>query len=245
VARAAAVVGHHLPTMAGGAPGPLAEASISTGVGAGNPGLPVWVLALIAASLSAGVTPAQRRAPAAEPAGGAPDAALPAYLCLTGLSSIAVYTFVACSAISLDTLRYDLLALLLPVGALLHGLGSASAPVRAGLTTATLLWTLLSADDYRALAAETRTGRWPDPRGEATARLVAAPIDVLWGDARLAYVVSFRSQERVVVAPVTVHRIDDYARRARAANARFLGLASCSGDQLAPGIWLCPPPSRP
>ena len=66
---------------------------------------------------------------------------------------------------------------------------------------------------------------------------------MLWGDARLAYVVSFRAQERVVVAPVTVHRIDEYAARARAANAApFLGLAACPGEELAPGMWLCPPP---
>ena len=108
--------------------------------------------------------------------------------------------------------------------------------------TATLLWTVVTADDYRALTAEAWGGRWPDARGAGTARLVDRQTEVLWGDARLAYVVSFRAQERVVVAPVTVHRIDEYAARARAANAPFPRPCACPGEELAAGMWLCPPP---
>jgi hypothetical protein len=240
-ARSGDLVLGHLPTMAGGHPGPLLESSIGSGMGAGNPGLPLWVATLVLVAAAIGWRESRRPA-AIRPAAidGAPDTALPWFLCLTGAFSIVVYWLVACSAISPDTLRYDLLALLLPAGALLAGMRTPGRAVRAGLVTATLLWAVVTADDYRALIAEAWAGRWPDARGVGTARLVDRQTAVLWGDARLAYVVSFRARERVVVAPVTVHRIDEYASRARAANASFLGMAACPGEELAPGMWLCP-----
>ena len=182
-ARVAELVTSHLPTMAGGHPRPLADATVNSGIGAGNPGLAIWVLTLVVVAGLAGWH-AARRAPAAPNAAeaGAPDAALPWFLGLTALSSIVVYGLVACSAIALDTLRYDLLALLLPVGVLMAGLRTPVVWLRAGLVTATVLWTAVDADDYRALAAEVYGGRWPDHRGNGTARLEARQIGVLWGD---------------------------------------------------------------
>jgi hypothetical protein len=242
-ARGSDLVLGHLPAMVGGHPGRLLDSSINSGMGAGNPGLPVWVGTLVLAAVAIGWREAHRQASAGPGASdGAPDEALPWFLCLTGAFSIAVYWLVACSAITQDTMRYDLLALLLPAGALLAGMRSPARTVRAGLVTATLLWTVVAADDYRALTAEAWSGRWPDARGTGTARLVDRQIEVLWGDPRLAYVVSFRAQERVVVAPVTVHRIDEYAARAGAVSAPFLGLVACPGEELASGMWLCPPP---
>ena len=214
-------------------------------MGAGNPGLPLWVATLIVVAAAIGWRESRR--PAATRPGtsdGAPDTALPWFLCLTGAFSIAVYWLVACSAISSDTLRYDLLALLLPAGALLAGMRSPGRAVRAGLVTATLLWTVVTADDYRALIAEAWGGRWPDARGAGTARLVDRQAEVLWGDARLAYVVSFRARERVVVAPVTVHRIDGSASRARAANASFLGLLPVRARNSPPGCGCVRLPGR-
>ncbi len=242
-ARGGDLVLAHLPTMVGGHPGPLVDGSINSGMGAGNPGLPLWVATLVLAAVAIGWREARRPAAAGSGAAdGAPDEALPWFLCLTGAFSIAVYWLVACSEITPDTMRYDLLALLLPAGALLAGMRSPAGTVRAGLVTATLLWIAVTAGDYRALIAETWSGRWPDARGAGTARLVDRQIEVLWGDQRSAYVVSFRAQERVVVAPVTMHRIDEYAARAAAVDAPFLGLVACPGEELAPGMWLCPPP---
>jgi len=60
---------------------------------------------------------------------------------------------------------------------------------------------------------------------------------------RLAYLVSFRSQERVTVAPDESPRIDEYAARAAAVHAPFIGAGEgAKGEELVPGFWLCPPP---
>lgn len=247
----------HLPLMVGGLPGPLNEIGVSTGIGQGNPGLAAWVLGLTVAGLGGGLVTAWRRrrhqlaeAAGRHPAGSAgphppeiPGSALPWYLIAVGLTSAAVYWLVTCSQITLNSLRYDLLVLLAPVGALLAGAQVKVRSWRAGLVTATVLWVAINADDYRALAAEVRSGRWLDHRGRVTQAVLDRGLTVLWGEFRLAYVVSFRSGERVTVAATTLHRIDEYARLAAAAQAPFLRQGPCDGGEpLGPVYNLCPPP---
>ena len=244
-ARGHELVTSHLPLMAGGVPGPMIDVTISSGMGHGNPGLAPWVLALTIAALAAG-TLTTRREPAATraSAAGIPGTVLPGYLVAVGVLSTLVYGFVACSQLSQATLRYDLLLLFLPAGALLAGLRWPVPAARAGLVTATLLWAGLNLSDYLALAGEIRSGRWPDRRGEAMRALEARGFDTLWGDYRLAYVLSFRSQERLKVAALTVHRVDEYARLAAARDVPLVKQGLCAdGTEFVPGIWLCPPPS--
>jgi len=241
--RARALVTGHLPFIVGGAPGSVIEAGVNSGMGQGNPGLAVWVLALTLAGMAAGLV---RRGPAKAPAApGIPGTWLPAFMILVGLISTAVYALVACSDISPISLRYNLLVIFVPAGALAAGLASPFRAVRAGLVTATLLWTWLSASDYAALAREIRSGHWPDYRGQAVRALEARGVQTLWGEYRLAYILSFRSQERLIVAPVDVHRIDDYARRAAARSSPLVTYQPCPrGELLVPAIWLCPTPAR-
>ncbi|MBP7778516.1 MAG: hypothetical protein KA371_15465 [Acidobacteria bacterium] len=242
-ARARRLVTEHLPLMAGGRPGPMFEVSISSGMGHGNPGLAVWVLALIVAGFGARLLALRGRTRPLEPRPGVPATALPGFLVAVGLLSTCVYALVACSQITQATLRYDLLVLFLPVGALLGGLTQPTAAVRAGLVTATVLWAGLNLDDYGALAREIRAGRWPDHRGDAVAALESRGLQTLWGDFRLAYVLSFRSQERLRVASTTVHRIDEYVRRAAERDVPMVKQGICAnGTELVTGIWLCPPP---
>ena len=142
-----------------------------------------------------------------------------------------------------NTLRYDLLLIFVPVGALLAGLGAPAPAVRAALVTATLVWVTSSLGDYRALAAEVRSGRWPDSAGTGHPDARGASPHALWGEYRLAYLLSFRSQERVTVAPNDSHRIDEYATRGRGrarAVHRRRGLRPGRGT--GAGIWLCPTP---
>ncbi|MBL8137287.1 MAG: hypothetical protein JNL48_11745 [Acidobacteria bacterium] len=234
----------HLPLMAGGLPGPMMDVTISSGMGHGNPGLAPWVLALILAGLVCGVMAAPR-GPAAERRPGAiPGTALPGYLVTVGALSTLVYSFVACSQLTQATLRYDLLLLFLPSGAVLAGLCWPVPAARAGLVTATMMWAGLNLSDYLALAHEIRTGRWPDHRGEAVRALEAQGYDTLWGDARLAYVLSFRSQERLTVAALTAHRVDEYARLAAVRDVPFVKQGVCAGGtEFVPDIWLCPTPA--
>ena len=240
--RGTRMLREHLPLMVGGYPSPIRLVGVSSGMGQGNPGLAPWVAALTLAAVIAGVR--AWRTPGPPPtAEGVPAAALPWFLLLCGLISTTVYGFLACTQLSPNTMRYDLLLIFVPVGALLAGLRAPAATVRAALVTATLVWVASSFGDYRALAAEVRSGRWPDYRGQAIQMLESRGLTALWGDYRLAYLVSFRAQERVTVAPDESPRIDEYAARAAAAHAPFIGAGECAqGEELVPGFWLCPPP---
>lgn len=236
-----ALVDEHLPLMAGGLPGPMQDIGVSSGMGQGNPGLFAWVLALVAVSLAA-AWHARPAHPDTAPDDGVPDAAWPWFLMGCGLVSTGVYAFVSCSQLAVSTLRYNLLVVFIPAGAAMLGLRHPSAAVRAGLVTALLIWTAPAVDDYCTLAAEIRSGRWPDYRLDAVRRLEARHLDALWGDYRLAYLLTFRAEERVTVAATLGHRIDLYAERARAAHAATLRSGPCAGgEELVPGVWLCPP----
>lgn len=245
--RGALLVNDHLPYMFGGRPGSALPIGVNTGINHGNVGLRVWLPLLLTAALVA-ILVGRPTAPGPSDTPGegrVPPGAFPWYLVLTGLASLGAYWLVACTQISLNSLRYDLLVTLVPVGVLIAALDRAHRLVRAGLVTATVMWCAIGARDFVALADETWRGAWPDRRGDVAAALEARGIDVLWGEFRMAYVISFRSAERVVVAPTTVHRIDEYARRAAAARAPMLRTTPCdggAGEEIVPTIWLCPTP---
>lgn len=246
-ARATTLTTEHLPLMFGAYAAPAYEFGLSSGIRHGHPGLGVWVVVTALAGVGAAV--ARWRTSVRRPATQDPDlpaSALPWFLVLTGVISLLVYWLVACSQITYNSLRYDLLVTLVPVGMLLAGLQWRQREMRAALVSAVLVWCGANLVDYRALADEIRSGRWPDHRGEAVRRLEARGLRELWGEFRLAYVISFRSAERVVVASTDIHRIDEYAERAAAAKAPILRTRECgggAGEVLVPGIWLCPPPA--
>jgi hypothetical protein len=241
--RAELLATRHLPLMIGGVHESVLPVGISSGVSHGNPGLRLWVGALVLVAAIAGIAAGVRaRAVSRGRVPRVPPTSFPWFLVLTGLASTTAYWLVVCAQITFNSLRYDLLVTLVPVGVLLAALRWPSRPLRAGLVTATILWCAVSAGDYGALAEEAWSGRWPDRRGELIERLEARGIDTLWGEFRIGYVLSFRSAERVVIAPTTIHRIDEYARRAEAANAQMLRTVPCDGEELVPGYWLCPPP---
>jgi hypothetical protein len=244
--RFALLTTEHLTLLVGGEPGPLNMLGVTTGVGQGNPGLGLWVLGLSSAALLLAMArPSDPVTGRNQPAGGpAPAIDFGWYLVAVGLLSILVYWLVACSQITLDSFRYDLLASLLPVGAVLVGVQRAAATTQAGLVTALALWVVLSAGDYLALAREIGSGRYPDYRGQAVAALEARGLTTLRGEFRLAHVLTFRSQERVIVSALERERIDEYAARAR--GSPFLTMGECPGrrpgEQLVPTIRLCPAP---
>lgn len=245
--RASLLAQEHLPMMIGAYEGRAAEFGLSTGIAHGRQGLRIWVLALMLVSSVAAIVATRRQAPLpADTTGNVPGSALPWFLILTGLASMLAYWLVACSQITYNSLRYDLLVTLVPVGLVLAGLRWPQREMRAALVAAVLVWCGANLADYRALADEIATGRWPDHRGELVRKLEARGLRELWGEFRLAYVVSFRSAERVVVAPTNIHRIDEYAQRAGAAKAPILRTRECgggTGELMVPGIWLCPPPA--
>ena len=70
-------------------------------------------------------------------------------------------------------------------------------------------------------------------------------MTALRGEFRLAHVLTFRSQERVIVSALERERIDEYEARA-GAGTPFLTMGQCPGsrpgEQLVPTIRLCPAP---
>ncbi len=244
VSRGILIVTEHLPLVAGGLPGPIWPIGVNSGIGHGRPGLFPWVLVLTVVGTLFGLRAGRgTSAPPAVTAQVAPTA-FAWYLALTGLISIAVYWLVACSQVTPQSATYDLLVIYVPVGAVLAGLRWHPPTARAGLVTATVFWAWITVDDYRALGREVAGGAWPNPRGDAAAVLDGRSERALWGEFRLAYVVSFLSQERVQVASTSFHRIDEYAARAREVpGGPILTHGPCQPDQrtedVVPGIMIC------
>jgi len=261
-ARLGVLVREHLPLMSGGLPGPLVDLGVSTGVGQGRPGLFGWTLALVLGSLAAAaLVRTSRRETSAAPrtaavqrtlgrlerphathADAAPATWLPWFLILSGLVSVAVYTLVSCAPITTHTLRYDLLVAFIPAGAVMAGLCHPARTLRAALLTALLVQTWPAVDDYRVLAGEIVSGRWPDPRGQAATALAARGPAAYRGDFRVADLLTFRGGERFTIAATTSARIESYVIRADAAPAGVIKVSACTGgERLADGVWLCPP----
>lgn len=254
-ARLGVLAREHLPLMTGGLPGPLVDLGVSTGIGQGRPGLFGWTLALVVAGLGGSLltrrphqhaTVAAASSPSARGASNERDATtaawLPWFLILSGLVSIGVYTLVSCAPLTSHTLRYDLLVVFIPAGAVMAGLRHPARPVRAALLAALLVQTWPAVDDYRMLAGEIVSGRWPDPRGQAAAALAARGPAAYWGDFRVADLLTFRGVERFTIAATESARIETYAVQATAAPAGVIKVGPCAGgERLAEGVWLCPP----
>ncbi|MEZ5417636.1 MAG: hypothetical protein R2708_09860 [Vicinamibacterales bacterium] len=184
-ARGRLIAAEHLPLMAGGAPGPLIDLGVSTGVGQGRPGAFPWCSG---SSRSASVRPGSPAAPTParptwEPGAGSGRSRRLAAVVPGAVRRHldGVYAFVSCANITTHTLRYNLLVVFLPAGAVMAGLRHPSRAVRAALATALLVWLWPAADDYRALGVEVASGRWPDDRGRAVAALAARGPAALLG----------------------------------------------------------------
>lgn len=269
--RASLLVFDHLPRLVGGMPAPLADYGVLTGVYSGLPGLGPWVAAITAAGLVAGAwqwfTVARAQPDSDRPVpGGAPatpvtrtlapdrgerpgdtrrsppvTSHLGSYLVLVGLVSTLVYGFLTCSSIRVETMRYNLLGLYIPVGALVMALQAWRAPTtRAGLGAAVALWCALNTSDVAALTRE-HASRPPADRRQALAdALEARGVTVAWARFRNSYHVTFLSAERVRVSANDFIRIQAYADEARRLGAPTLSEEPCpAGEKLLPGLFLC------
>ncbi len=269
--RASLLVVDHLPRLVGGTPAPLADYGVLTGVYSGLPGLGPWAAAITAAGLVAGAwhwlagARAQRAsaAPApdaselspdgrestADPRHSHPASPFPApgvthlgsYLVLVGLVATLVYGFLTCSSIRVETMRYNLLGLYIPVGALVMALQAWRAPTtRAGLGAAVALWCALNTSDVVALTRE-HASRPPADRRQALADdLEARGLTVAWARFRNSYHVTFLAAERVRVSANDFVRIQTYADEAKRLGAPTLSEEPCpAGEALFPGLFLC------
>jgi len=169
------------------------------------------------------------------------------YLVLVGIISTLVYGFLTCSSIRVETMRYNLLGVLIPVGALVMALQAWRAPVvRAGLGAAVVLWCALNTSDVIALTREYVNRRPTDGRQELADVLEQRGVTIAWAQFRNAYHTTFLAGERVRVSASDFVRIQAYANEAARANAPTLSETPCEGSEaLVPGMFLCPEPHPP
>lgn len=242
--RASALVGDHLPRLIGGVPAQMREYGVNTGVFSGQDGLGVWVAALTATGLASGAWQwwtSRRLAAGAGPAP-PPTSHIGGYLVLVGLISTLVYGFATCSSIRVETLRYNLLGVLIPVGALVMALQAWRAPtVRAGIGAAVVLWCALNASDILALTRESVRAPFPDQRQALADELERRGVTVAWSAFRNAYHVTFLSRERVRVSANDFSRIKAYFDEAHLVGAPTIAESPCDGgERLQAGVYLCP-----
>ncbi len=228
----------HLPRIVGGTPAALREYGVLTGVFAGRTGVGAWVLAITLFGLASGVRllwPVRNlRESAASPR-------LGFYLVLVGLISTVVYGFATCSDIRVATMRYNLLGVLVPVGALVLAFQAWRTPaVRAGLSAAVVLWCTFNALDVAALTREYMRQPLVDDRRVVTEELEARGVTTAWAAFRDAYHITFMTKERVRVSANDYIRITAYADEARAAGAPTLTERSCENGVPVAGMRLCP-----
>jgi hypothetical protein len=262
--RAQLLVVDHLPRLVGGTPAPLADYGVLTGVYSGLPGLGQWVAAITAAGLLSGAwhwlaiarMPPGSRLPAPDPRDSSSDTRelLPdtvdaprltshvgSYLVLVGLISTLVYGFLTCSDIRVATMRYNLLGVFIPVGALVMALQAWRAPaVRAGLGAAVALWCALNTSDVVALTREYVEHQPVDRRQTLADVLEGRDVTIAWAQFRNAYHTTFLAGERVRISANDFVRIQAYADEAARAGAPTLSEAPCAGGEtLTPGVFLC------
>ncbi|MDH4065152.1 MAG: hypothetical protein OEW19_12185, partial [Acidobacteriota bacterium] len=242
-ARASLLVGDHLPRLVGGTPAALRDYGVLTGVFSGQGGLGPWVAGLTAVGLGAGawhwLTARRQTHGTGLPV--RPTSHLGGYLVLVGLISTLVYGFATCSDIKVETLRYNLLGVMIPVGALVMALQVGRAPaVRAGIGAAVVLWCALNASDVLALTRESAQAPFPDRRQALADELERRGVTVAWSRYGTAYHVTFLSRERVRISANDFSRIKSYFDEASASGAPTIVETRCEGgDPIQPGLFLC------
>ena len=262
--RANLLLTDHLPRLIGGVPAPLRDYGVLSDVLSGVNGLGLWVGTLTLIGLASGMWHwfTVRRRPTSAAAGLAIDspvasgaratsgfdaapteiAHIGGYLVLVGLISTVVYGFATCSDIRVETMRYNLLGVLIPVGALVMALQTwPLRAVRAGLGAAVALWCALNTGDVVALTREYRapTRRTISDRPWPTTSSVV--VSRSRGRAsRNAYHITFLAQERIRVSAHDFARIRSYFNEAKQAQAPTLAEQPCAGGEALPsGIFLC------
>ncbi|MCA1585335.1 MAG: hypothetical protein LC791_11410, partial [Acidobacteria bacterium] len=241
--RAHAITSAHLPLLYGGVERPLAHYGVHTDVIAGHAWVTPVVVTLVASGIVCGVWTLAKTRGARHPAPPATSHELGWYLVLVGVSSIAGYGLANCNPIDILTLRYDLLAMMVPVGAVALALSSpAHTIVKVVIGLAVVLWAAANLRDINGVTWQYRHAEPADMRQIAADVLVARGVPAAWAEFRIAYHISYLSRERIKVAASDVGRIDEYAELARAPGTPTIaGVACAKGQEIAIGVYLCPP----
>jgi hypothetical protein len=167
----------------------------------------------------------------------------PIYLTSTGLASAFMYAIGRCGVISIFTIRYDLLSVLIPIG-LMAAFFTVERNRRLMLAAVVLVsgWAAVSAFGHGRLLAEYVTRTPVNRDREAIAELNKRQIRYGTADYWIAYRLTFLSRERIILAATGVSRIYDYNRivASHRQDPIFLSRRPCGeGPRLADGVYLC------
>jgi hypothetical protein len=141
-----------------------------------------------------------------------------------------------------ETLRYNLLSVFIPVGALVMGLQAWKQPaIRAGFGAAVVLWCTVNSLDIVALLREHEAHPLVDHRQVLADDLVARGVTSGRMLFRSAYHVTFLARERVRLAATDFSRIRAYTEEVERTMGPSIEDAPCDGGtRLANGQYLCP-----
>jgi hypothetical protein len=161
---------------------------------------------------------------------------------LVGVGVVALAVLAAARSPEEGTLRYLLLALLVPIG-LVGGLFAIdrNALVRRVVIAAVLAWAVVSGFDNVTYIRRYTSGREPNDLREFTDTLVARGLPVAEADYWRAYKITFLAAEKIKVASTNVSRIAEYQELAGAAGDNLLRIqeAPCTNGERIGGFFLC------
>jgi hypothetical protein len=173
--------------------------------------------------------------------------AIGAFLLVVGLQSGGAYVVGRCGQLDAVTFRYVLLTVYIGVGiAALFFAYETSRVWRRVMIGLILVWTLASATVHARLLAEYLYREPPNTRRELVTYLLDHNIRYARADYWTAYVLTFFSGERVIVASTDYVRINSYQReveahRAEAVTVQREPCASGKGAEAVPAtFWVCP-----
>lgn len=174
-------------------------------------------------------------------------AAFATFLLLIALQSGVVYTVARCGRFEPGTFRYALLMLYAGVGIVaLYFVYERHRVLRAAMVAVMIAWTMISATSHGLLLDEYLNRRPASPHRALATYLVDHNIQYARSDYWTAYVTTFLTREKVVIASTDTVRIDHYQRQVAAhdAEARIVQRQPCAGpgaEAVAGNYWVCEP----
>jgi hypothetical protein len=161
---------------------------------------------------------------------------------LAGVGLVAILAYAAAKIPADGTIRYLLLALLLPIGlvGVLLSLETVRA-IRGAVVALVIGWALIAGADNAAYIRRYASGSEPNAMRDLVDALTARHIDVVEADYWRAYKLTFLAREQVVAASTDFTRIAEYQAKAAAAGDRLRRIESqpCPGGEPVGSFFLC------
>ena len=172
--------------------------------------------------------------------------AVGAFLLLVGLQSGVAYAVARCGRLEPDTLRYALLMVYAGVGVVtLYFVYEPHRAWRRAMAAAVVAWTVTSAVSHARLVDEYLNREPGDPHRPLANYLVEAGIQYARADYWTAYITTFYTGERVIVASTDTVRISSYQEQVAAhdADAVTVQRQPCRDgggtEAVAGAYWVC------